>query len=73
MEYLESAGLIKDHYQVGANKIFLRESEKAKLEARLHQTILASIITIQRWFRANAERRNYLTLRAAVIKIQVCC
>ncbi|KAK2719040.1 unconventional myosin-IXAa-like isoform X2 [Artemia franciscana] len=70
VEYLESAGLIKDHYQVGANKIFLRESEKAKLEARLHQTILASIITIQRWFRANAERRNYLTLRAAVIKIQ---
>ena len=60
-----------EHFQIGHQKIFLRESEKSKLDYRLHQTILASIVTIQRWFRTCLERRNFLSLRKAVVRIQV--
>lgn len=63
--------LNSEHYQIGHQKIFLRESEKAKLDYRLHQAILASIVTIQRWFRTCLERRNFLSIRRAVVRIQV--
>lgn len=58
---------------VGATKIFMRESEQTKLEYRLHQQIMASIITIQRWFRAVLERRRFLALRRASLVIQTYC
>lgn len=50
----------------------MRESEQTKLEYRLHQQIMASIITIQRWFRAVLERRRFLALRRACLVIQYC-
>ncbi|VVC86801.1 unnamed protein product [Leptidea sinapis] len=53
--------------------IFMRESEQTKLEYRLHQQIMASIITIQRWFRAILERRRFLALRRASHTIQAYC
>lgn len=70
-EFLRQMNLNPEHYQVGHQKIFLRESEKAKLDYRLHQAILASIVTIQRWFRSCIERRNFLSIRSAVVRIQV--
>lgn len=70
-EFLSQMNLNPEHYQVGHQKIFLRESEKAKLDYRLHQAILASIVTIQRWFRSCIERRNFLSIRGAVVRIQV--
>lgn len=54
-------------------KIFMRESEQTKLEYRLHQQIMASIITIQRWFRAVLERRRFLALRRASMVLQYYC
>lgn len=51
----------------------MRESEQTKLEYRLHQQIMASIITIQRWFRAVLERRRFLALRRASVVIQYFC
>ena len=70
-DFLCRMNLNAEHYQIGHQKIFLRESEKAKLDYRLHQAILASIVTIQRWFRTCLERRNFLSLRRAVVRIQV--
>ena len=70
-DFLRQMNLNSEHYQIGHQKIFLRESEKAKLDRQLHQTILASIVTIQRWFRSCVERRNFLSVRNAVVRIQV--
>ncbi|XP_059353222.1 unconventional myosin-IXb-like isoform X2 [Daphnia carinata] len=69
-DFLRRMNLNSEHYQIGHQKIFLRESEKAKLDYRLHQAILASIVTIQRWFRTCLERRNFLSIRRAVVRIQ---
>ncbi|CAG4965641.1 unnamed protein product [Parnassius apollo] len=71
--FLATLNLDRDNYQLGATKIFMRESEQRKLEYRLHQQIMASIITIQRWHRAVLERRRFLALRRAAIIIQGYC
>nr|XP_049702444.1 unconventional myosin-IXa isoform X4 [Helicoverpa armigera] len=71
--FLATLNLDRDNYQLGATKIFMRESEQTKLEYRLHQQIMASIITIQRWFRAVLERRRFLALRRASVVIQYFC
>ncbi|XP_034833459.1 unconventional myosin-IXa-like isoform X2 [Maniola hyperantus] len=71
--FLATLNLDRDNYQLGATKIFMRESEQTKLEYRLHQQIMASIITIQRWFRAVLERRRFLALRRASLVIQGYC
>lgn len=68
--FLATLNLNRDNYQLGCTKIFLRESEKIKLDCKLHQQIMASIVTIQRWFRACLERRRFLKLRQAVVSIQ---
>ena len=70
-DFLRHMNLNPEHYQIEHHNIFLRESEKAKLDHRLHHTILASIVTIQRWFRTCIERRNFLSLRNAAIRSQV--
>lgn len=70
-DFLYTLNLNRDNYQLGTSKIFLRESEKVKLDYRLHQQIMASIVAIQRWTRAVLERRRFLRLREAVILIQV--
>ncbi|KAL1117614.1 hypothetical protein AAG570_003929 [Ranatra chinensis] len=69
-DFLLTLNLNRDNYQVGSSKIFLRECEKVKLDYRLHQQIIASIVTIQRWFRAVLERARFLRLKAAAITIQ---
>ncbi|PSN45275.1 hypothetical protein C0J52_10353 [Blattella germanica] len=69
-DFLLTLNLNRDNYQLGTSKIFLRESEKVKLDYRLHQQIMASIVAIQRWTRAVLERRRFLRLREATILIQ---
>ncbi|CAG9133168.1 unnamed protein product [Plutella xylostella] len=71
--FLATLNLDRDNYQIGATKIFMRESEQTKLDYRLHQQIMASIITIQRWFRAALERRRFLALRRASQLLQAHC
>lgn len=51
--------------------MFLRECEKLKLDYRLHQQIMASIVTIQRWFRTLLQRRQYLRITWATETLQV--
>ncbi|XP_063242383.1 unconventional myosin-IXAa-like isoform X2 [Bacillus rossius redtenbacheri] len=69
-DFLLTLNLNRDNYQLGATKIFLRESEKVKLDYRLHQQIMASIVTIQRWARSVLERRRFRRLREAVLSVQ---
>lgn len=68
--FLATLNLDRDNYQLGTSKIFLRESEKEKLDCKLHQQIMASIVTLQRWFRACLERRRFLRIKNAIILLQ---
>ncbi|KAJ8669058.1 hypothetical protein QAD02_000317 [Eretmocerus hayati] len=69
-DFLLTLNLNRDNYQLGTTKVFLRESEKIKLDIELHQQIITSITTIQKWFRACLERRRFLRLRNAAVLIQ---
>lgn len=71
--FLATLNLNRDNYQLGSSKVFLRESEKYRLDYKLHQQIMASIMTLQRWFRACLERRRFLRIRNAVITLQSYC
>ncbi|KAK6631291.1 hypothetical protein RUM44_005817 [Polyplax serrata] len=68
--FLTTLNFNRDNYQLGSSKIFLKESEKVKLDYRLHQQIMSAIVTIQRWFRACLDRKKFLKWREAVITIQ---
>ncbi|XP_065224768.1 unconventional myosin-IXAa-like isoform X2 [Planococcus citri] len=69
-DFLLTLNLNRDNYQLGSTKIFMRECEKLKLDYRLHQQIMASIVVLQRWFRVLIERRRFLRLRDAVTTLQ---
>lgn len=69
--FLQTLNLDRDNYQIGESKIFLRECEKLKLDYRLHQQIMASIVTIQRWFRTLLQRRQFLRITWATETLQV--
>ncbi|XP_039291883.1 myosin-VIIa [Nilaparvata lugens] len=69
-EFLLTLNLNRDNYQTGGSKIFLRECEKLKLDYRLHQQIVASIVAIQRWFRALLQRRRFTRIRQATLILQ---
>ncbi|XP_003241546.1 unconventional myosin-IXa isoform X1 [Acyrthosiphon pisum] len=68
--FLQTLNLDRDNYQIGESKVFLRECEKLKLDYRLHQQIMASIVTIQRWFRTLLQRRQYLRITWATETLQ---
>ncbi|XP_045483027.1 unconventional myosin-IXa-like isoform X2 [Harmonia axyridis] len=72
-DFLATLNLNRDNYQLGLSKVFLRESEKYKLDCKLHQQIMSSIIILQRWFRACLERRKFLRIRTAIVTIQSYC
>lgn len=48
----------------------MRETEKSRLDIRLHTRIIENIIKIQRWFRSLYQRRKFVAHRAAAICIQ---
>lgn len=48
----------------------MRESQKMRLDVRLHTKIIDSIIRIQLWFRGILQRRKFTTHRTAAITIQ---
>lgn len=69
--FLQTLNLDRDNYQIGESKVFLRECEKLKLDYKLHQQIMASIVTIQRWFRTLLQRRQFLRITWATETLQV--
>lgn len=62
--------LNKQHYQLGITKIYMRESQKMRLDVKLHTKIIESIVSIQRWFRSILQRQKFLHQRQAAIVIQ---
>ncbi|XP_060525524.1 unconventional myosin-IXa-like isoform X2 [Cylas formicarius] len=72
-DFLATLNLNRDNYQLGSTKVFMRESEKHKLDCKLHQQIMSAIVTLQRWFRACLERRRYQRMRMAAVIIQSYC
>ncbi|KAH7964843.1 hypothetical protein HPB49_001900 [Dermacentor silvarum] len=71
-DFLLRINLDRNNYQMGKTKarVFLRESEKLKLDELLHLQILQRIITVQRYIRAWLQRRHFRMLRAAVVRLQ---
>uniref|UniRef100_A0A665V4L5 Myosin IXA n=1 Tax=Echeneis naucrates TaxID=173247 RepID=A0A665V4L5_ECHNA len=59
-----------DGYQVGRTMVFLREAERQRLQALLHREVLRLIVMLQRQFRAQLERKQFVRMREAAICIQ---
>ncbi|XP_053697009.1 unconventional myosin-IXb-like isoform X4 [Sabethes cyaneus] len=69
-DFMNTMDLNKQHYQLGLTKIYMRESQKMRLDICLHTRIINSIITIQRWFRSILQRKKYCQYRSAACTIQ---
>lgn len=54
----------------GITKIYMRESQKTRLDMKLHKKIIESIVMIQRWFRGILQRRKFVLFRSAAITLQ---
>ncbi|CAC5398993.1 Unconventional myosin-IXa,Myosin-16,Unconventional myosin-IXb,Probable myosin heavy chain ECU04_1000,Myosin-6,Unconventional myosin-X,Myosin-15,Myosin-10,Myosin-13,Myosin-VIIa,Myosin-1,Myosin-2 heavy chain,Myosin-I heavy chain,Unconventional myosin heavy chain 6,Unconventional myosin-XV,Unconventional myosin-VIIb,Myosin-3,Myosin-7,Myosin-5,Myosin-9,Myosin-17,Myosin-4,Myosin-11,Unconventional myosin-Va,Unconventional myosin-Ib,Myosin-2 heavy chain, non muscle,Myosin-12,Myosin-8,Unconventional myosin-VIIa,My len=71
-DFLEHMKFMEENYQIGITKVFLRETEKQRLDQALHVAIMERVIRVQRWFKTIFERRNYVKMRACIIVIQAC-
>ncbi|XP_039995200.1 unconventional myosin-IXAa isoform X2 [Xiphias gladius] len=67
---LDQLDLEPDGYQVGKTMVFLREAERQRLQALLHREVFRLIVTLQRRFRAQLERKQFVRMREAAICIQ---
>ncbi|XP_041822748.1 unconventional myosin-IXAa isoform X2 [Chelmon rostratus] len=67
---LDELDLQPDGYQVGKTMVFLREAERQRLQALLHGEVLRRIVTLQRRFRAQLERKQFVRMRDAAVCIQ---
>uniref|UniRef100_A0A8C5ERK2 Unconventional myosin-IXa-like n=1 Tax=Gouania willdenowi TaxID=441366 RepID=A0A8C5ERK2_GOUWI len=67
---LDQLDLRADGYQVGKTKVFLREAERQRLQASLHQEVLRLIVTLQQLFRARLDRKRFIRMREAAVCIQ---
>ncbi|XP_032902975.1 unconventional myosin-IXb isoform X3 [Amblyraja radiata] len=65
--------LDRNNCQIGKTKVFMKESERQKLQDILHKEVMRKILLLQNWFRAVLERRRFLRMRRAAITIQAYC
>ncbi|XP_061077056.1 unconventional myosin-IXAa-like isoform X1 [Conger conger] len=68
--YLSQVDLAPDGFQVGKTMVFLRETQRQRLQDLLHQEVLRRIVSLQRRFRALLERRQFVSMRLAACAIQ---
>ncbi|XP_042508452.1 myosin-17-like isoform X2 [Macadamia integrifolia] len=59
-------------YQIGKSKVFLRAGQMAELDARRTEVLGNAARTIQRQIRTYIARKEFITLRKAVIHLQSC-
>ncbi|XP_072113084.1 unconventional myosin-VIIa-like [Mobula birostris] len=57
-------------WKIGKTKIFLKESEHLTLELERDRILIAKVLMIQKVLRAYKDRRKFLRVRAAAVKIQ---
>lgn len=61
-----------DQLRCGSSpQVFLREAARQRLQALLHREVLRLIVTLQRRFRALLERKHFVRMREAAVRIQV--
>lgn len=70
-EFFLALDLNKQHYQFGSTKIYMRESQKMRLDLKLHTKIIESIKIIQRWYRQFFYNRNIIIKKESANKIQL--
>ncbi|XP_007897078.2 unconventional myosin-IXb isoform X2 [Callorhinchus milii] len=63
-------GLNRENCQIGKTKVFMKETERQKLQDTLHKEVMRKIILLQGWFRAVLEKRRFVKMRQAAITIQ---
>ncbi|KAJ8249255.1 hypothetical protein GJAV_G00232830 [Gymnothorax javanicus] len=68
--YLSQVDLAPNGFQVGKTMVFLRETERQRLQDLLHQEVLRRIVRLQCRFRALLERRHFVSMRLAATAIQ---
>jgi len=68
---LEGIGLDPDQFQVGANKVFMRESQYQLLREKMHQTVDRAATTIQSWYHQRYLRKQKLIEIENAVIIQV--
>ncbi|KAJ7385785.1 hypothetical protein OS493_013819 [Desmophyllum pertusum] len=69
---LESLRLDPCEYQMGKEKVFLRDSQHSLLQSRLHSEQIHKICVLQRWIKGTLQRRQFIRQRNAVVLIQAC-
>ncbi|XP_072924589.1 unconventional myosin-IXb-like isoform X3 [Hemitrygon akajei] len=62
--------LDRNNCQIGKTKVFMKESERQKLQDVLHREVMRKILLLQNWFRTILERKRFLRMRRAAITIQ---
>uniref|UniRef100_H3CW19 Myosin IXA n=1 Tax=Tetraodon nigroviridis TaxID=99883 RepID=H3CW19_TETNG len=67
---LDQLDLDSEGYQVGRTMVFLREAARQRVQALLHREVLRLIVALQRRFRAQLERRHFVRMRGAAVRIQ---
>ncbi|KAI4892972.1 hypothetical protein NFI96_021862 [Prochilodus magdalenae] len=67
---LRKTGIDDSSFQIGKNKVFLKEVERQKLQETLHREVMRRILILQRWFRACLTRKHYLMKKKAIITLQ---
>ncbi|XP_078056064.1 unconventional myosin-IXAa isoform X2 [Mustelus asterias] len=69
-EFLRNVNLNMTNYQVGETMIFMKETERQRLQDMLHKEVLTRIVLLQSWFRAVLERRQFLQMKQAAVILQ---
>nr|XP_033813082.1 unconventional myosin-IXb isoform X3 [Geotrypetes seraphini] len=62
--------LDRKNYQIGKTKVFMKETERQKLQDTLHKEVIHKIILLQSWFRMVMERKQFVRTKQAAITIQ---
>ncbi|XP_060783077.1 unconventional myosin-IXb isoform X2 [Neoarius graeffei] len=70
IENLLSLTVDKNSFQIGKTKVFLKETERQKLQDTLHKEVMRRIVLLQHWFRACLTRKHFLMKKRAIIILQ---
>lgn len=69
---LETLKLDPREFQIGKEKVFLRDSQHALLQSRLHLEQIHKICVLQRWVKGALQRKQFIRQKNAAVMIQAC-
>uniref|UniRef100_A0A8C5BE12 Myosin IXb n=1 Tax=Gadus morhua TaxID=8049 RepID=A0A8C5BE12_GADMO len=67
----QNMGVDQSTYQMGKTKVFLKESQRQRLQETLNKEVMRSVVILQRWFRCCLIRMHFLNKKDAALLIQV--